>query len=35
MGANLDLFKSSSYDYVDTPYWSLMQIKLRYLNEDL
>ena len=31
----LDLFKSKRYDFVDTPFWTLMQIKVKYLNEDL
>ena len=29
MGAVLDTFYTSTYDYVDNPYWSAMQIKVK------
>ena len=29
MGTVQDLFKQNSHDYVDNPYWSAMQIKVR------
>ena len=35
MGAVLDLFKNKKYDFVDNPFWSLMQIKVKYLNEEI
>lgn len=31
MGTLLDLNKNASHDYVDNPYWSLFQIRVRYL----
>ena len=29
MGTIMDLFKGSSHDYVDNPFWSVMQIKVK------
>lgn len=34
MGAMQDLFRGSTHDYVDNPYWSLYQIKASPLVKD-
>ena len=31
MGTVLDLNRSTSHDYVDTPFWSVNQIRVKYL----
>ena len=31
MGTILDLNKGATYDYVDNAYWSLFQIRVKYL----
>jgi hypothetical protein len=33
MGSVFDLMKPN-YDYVDSPFWSVFQIKVKYLNID-
>ena len=32
MGTIFDVFRGSTHDYVDSPYWSLMQIKVKLLD---
>ena len=31
MGTLFDLGKASSHDYVDNPFWSIFQIRVKYL----
>jgi hypothetical protein len=31
MGTLMDLNKSSTHDYVDNPYWSVFQVRVKYL----
>jgi hypothetical protein len=31
MGTLFDLNKSSTHDYVDNPYWSVFQVRVKYL----
>ena len=33
MGLMMDLFRGSRYDYVDNPYWSIFQLKVKGLAD--
>ena len=32
MGTIFDVFRGTTHDYVDSPFWSLMQIKVKLLD---